>query len=448
MNNPVGFDSGLLKRELSFYKNDMIKKTNELANLKIKYNKLYRENIFNKNLISAILDINLGEYVTKDKVYDKIENCKLNLKNRRKLEEAYDILILKFDVEDKKSIMEEQSELIKELIKNSKAKELYSLEEELYKKYEKERELTYKVNRLINRHEQAEKEIKDKNIILGKLKHNTKILTKARDERTEGVGKKMEQKNKLMKEVKIIEDKMKKKKKFIRDKYVENNDCDKRIEEKGVLLNKMNEYKSQRGDLSKLIDKKKKEKIDIDKIIKEQDSRLKELNKENDILEQKVSQINNERQKLIIKGREPKNDGEKIANLDKELKQLKKDLEESTIYYKDKIQKLRNKLEINENKCKKNSEIININNNFKNDCDDKIQNITKKIGEITKNMQEIEKKEKYSKKDLELIIKQKEFLIKDIESQEKENNEIKSVGEQSREISKTWTILASACQNA
>ena len=103
---------------------------------------------------------------------------------------------------------------------------------------------------------------------------------------------------------------------------------------------------------------------------------------------------------------------------------------------------------MNENKCKKNSEIIKINNNFKSDCDDKIKNITKKIGEITKNMQDTEKKEKYSKKDLELIIKQKEFLIKDIESQEKENNEIKSVGGQSREISKTWTILASACQNA
>ena len=65
MNN-LDIDSTLLKKELSLYKSEMHKKKNELLKLKIKYGKLYEENIANKNLISNILSIPLDKVISRE----------------------------------------------------------------------------------------------------------------------------------------------------------------------------------------------------------------------------------------------------------------------------------------------------------------------------------------------------------------------------------------------
>ena len=115
--NQKDYDPKLLKKELASYKQDMHNKKNELLKLKIKYSKLYDENVSNKKLISTILGIPLDKYLTREAVLDKIDNCKLNDIDREKLEEAYIKIKLKLEIFEKKYKISEQNKYIEELKK-------------------------------------------------------------------------------------------------------------------------------------------------------------------------------------------------------------------------------------------------------------------------------------------------------------------------------------------
>ena len=113
--NQKDFDPNYLKKELSLYKLDMHAKKKDLVKLKIKYNKLEDENFMNKNLISNILGISFDKKnLTKEAVSDKIENCKLSVDNREKLQEAYTKILIKLEIDEKKTRINRQINYIEE----------------------------------------------------------------------------------------------------------------------------------------------------------------------------------------------------------------------------------------------------------------------------------------------------------------------------------------------
>ena len=86
--NQQYYDPEMLKQQLNNCKTKIHEQKSNYLNLKIRYGKLYNENMNNKNLISKILGTPLDKYVTKEEVLDKIENAKLTQNNRDKLQEA------------------------------------------------------------------------------------------------------------------------------------------------------------------------------------------------------------------------------------------------------------------------------------------------------------------------------------------------------------------------
>ena len=74
-NQQLEYDTNTLKKELSLIRTNLQKKKNELLLLKIKYTKLYDDNMNNKTILAKVLSIPLHNYITKDVLIYKIENC-------------------------------------------------------------------------------------------------------------------------------------------------------------------------------------------------------------------------------------------------------------------------------------------------------------------------------------------------------------------------------------
>ena len=100
--NQQYYDPEVLKKQLNNCKTKIHEQKSTFLNLKIRYGKLYNENMNNKNLISNILGTPLDKYVTKEEVLDKIENAKLTESKKAKLQEALDSIILRLNIEEKK----------------------------------------------------------------------------------------------------------------------------------------------------------------------------------------------------------------------------------------------------------------------------------------------------------------------------------------------------------
>ena len=137
--NQQYYDPEMLKEQLNSCKAIMHEQKSTYLNLKIKYGKLYNENLYNKNLISDILGVPLDKYLTKEEVLDKIENVKLNKKQRRILQEAFDCILLKMKIEEKKENNSKLIKYYKELKDNSKVKK--DLVDEFMEKCEEQRKL-------------------------------------------------------------------------------------------------------------------------------------------------------------------------------------------------------------------------------------------------------------------------------------------------------------------
>ena len=208
--NQQDYDPKVLKKELASYKQDMHNRKNELLKLKIKYSKLYDENVSNKKLISTILGIPLDKYLTKEAVLDKIENCKLSDIEREKLGEAYDKIKLKLEISEKKLKINEQIRYIEELEKNSKTKIINELEDDYYSKCEKQREFLRELKKLEEKYNFYEKEIKRINDNLEELKNNkTKLLEKEKEIKDKYENN-IQEKNNYLKQNRILDEKLKK----------------------------------------------------------------------------------------------------------------------------------------------------------------------------------------------------------------------------------------------
>ena len=352
--NQKEYDSNLLKKELSLYKADMHSKKNELLKLKIKYSKLYEENFSNKNLISSILGISLDKYLTREAVLDKIENCELSDKERKKLKEAYDIIKLKLEISEKKEKICQQNNYKEELIKNSKTKVINELKSDFLSKCEKQRSVLRNLKKLEEKFEFLEKEIKKTSEIIEELKKNKTNLKTKDNETKNKYENSIEEKNNLSKQNRQLDEKIKKQLKSNREKNRINYDNEKEIKDLEEALKEINGYKSERNDYLKNIEKKKKNVEDLDKIIKDQRNKINDLEKENNDLNTTMINYNLEKPKLLNKAREPKSEIDRMVNLENELKQLNKEKEETTKNHEEKQKHLKDESERENQKNQRN----------------------------------------------------------------------------------------------
>ena len=416
--NQKDYDPNLLKKQLSLYKADMHNKKNELLKLKIKYSKLYEENFSNKNLISSILGISLDKYLTREAVLDKIENCELSDDERKKLQEAYDIIKLKLEISEKKEKISQQNNYKEELIKNSKTKIINELKSDYLSKCEKQRKVIRNLEKLEEKYAYLEKEIKKNDDIIEELKKNRANLKAKDNESKNQYDNKVKEKDNLLKQNRQLDEKIKKQIISNRENYKKNYDCEKAIKDLEEILKEINDYKSERNEYLKIIEKKKKIVEDSDKIKKEQNNKIKELEKESDELTIKMRNYDNERPKLIAKAREPKSEIDHKISLENELKKLNKEKEETIKKYEEKQNQLKIESENEKKNNQMNKDIIKKNNLQKEDLNGKIAELEKKINEIDEKNKSLKENINNKQNDFSILLKEEE----NIKMQNEQNN--------------------------
>ena len=121
--NPNNLDIDSLKKKLISNKSNINKKRTELQDLKIQYNKLIDENKNHKNLIYEILhlenepnsssieieenNINIGLMgrITEEQLMSKINSCKIDEDQEKRLKDSYELINLRMELNNKKKLL-------------------------------------------------------------------------------------------------------------------------------------------------------------------------------------------------------------------------------------------------------------------------------------------------------------------------------------------------------
>ena len=305
-------DPNTLKKELSLIRTNLTKRKNELLLLKIKYTKLFDDNMNNKTIIAKVLSIPLHNYITKDVLIYKIENCELTPQNRELLEKAYEIINLKLDISNKKNKILQNNNYIEELKQNSKRKIITEYQNDYYTKCEHQRSLLNTLEKLEEKYDFYEKKINEIKDLMENERLKADKLINKEIEINDKFQKNIDEKNNLIKQMNQLEEKIKKQEKINNDKEKDIKEIEKRIGRKDEKLNVINDYVYSRDEEIRKVENKKQSKDEIEKLIKEQEKSIQELSDEFDKLNIKMTNYRNEKPKLLFKAKEPKKDIEKM----------------------------------------------------------------------------------------------------------------------------------------
>ena len=434
----IEYDSKTLKNDLSEYKTDIHKKKIELSNLKIKYSKLLEENNNNKSILANILSLSSYNHITKSVLIEKIENCQLTKENREILEDAYNILLLKLEISNKKKKIVQQNNFIEELKKNSKTKVINQYQNEYYTKCEQQRSLLDTLKKLEDKCDYYEKKISEINEKMNndKIKDN-KLLNKQM-EINENLSNILEKKNNLVKHIEQLDDKIKKQEKLFNDKEKDKKVIERKIYEGEQKLKIINNYKSNRKEQIKKLENKMKIKDEQEKELKEQEKQIQQLSKQNYELNEKMENYNIERPKLIIKGKESKKDIEKMKFLEEDIKNLYKKKEEEIKMHKEKQEKLKKLSEEETKKNEENDKSIKNNNSIRANLNNIINELISKISVIDDKNGKIEKDLEIEKNKFDKLNEKGENLKKQNEMDDLEytENQQKLEEERKKELNK------------
>ena len=375
----IKYNTNFLKQDLMTLRSEIHQRNNELHLLKIKFNKLLLDNIYNKTLLAKILDIPMNKIISKQMVFTKIRNCRLNPEKKQALQEAHEILTLKLDIENKKNLLEEKVLYINDLEKNSKKKIVNNLENEYFIKREKQRTLLKKLEKLEKKYNIYERKINEENEKIKKENMNNDKLIDMEVDKIDAVQKIFEEKCVIIKQMNQLVDKIKRLEKT-------NNDKEKQIKEQekeiGLNVQKyriISAYKKILPEEQTKINSKTKSKEEIESILKEYEKESKSLLEEYDTLNKKMLKYREEKPKLIRKAFEPRKEIERMESLKKELEELKTTKETTE---KNHTQKQKDLKEINVQDIKDNeqyTEIIEKNNNCKDELNKKIDDLRSKL---------------------------------------------------------------------
>ena len=433
--NPIEYDSEYLKSDLIAFRSEVQKRKNELLLLKIKYGKLLVDNINNKTLIANILCIPMNKLINRQILLSEINNCELSKEVRQTLKYAYKILVLKMELNSKKELLSKKILYLNMLNENSKINVLSHLQSEYFIKCEQQRSLLKVLTKLEEKYNLQENEIleleeklKNKNIksenLIGKEVQDFEQLSKI-------IG----QKDDIMKEINVLNNKINKKQRIYHGKRNEIKSLEKSNSYEQYKLKLIKVHPNTLSGLNDQILKKKKSQEEEEIFMKNQKEEIKNLQEEFLNLKVKLKNYINEKTKLIEKSHEGKDDIEYLESLLNELDSIKKikseteqnigerqqELKEIETKYKEEFEQNDKQIQINidiKKELKKNIETLNkkLNKavNKKNGIKSKINQAQNEINKLNKN--EIIIKKKLERKNTTL----KEKLDKEFE--EKKNN--------------------------
>ena len=433
--NPIEYDSEYLKSDLIAFRSEVQKRKNELLLLKIKYGKLLVDNINNKTLIANILCIPMNKLINRQILLSEINNCELSKEVRQTLKYAYKILVLKMELNSKKELLSKKIMYLNMLNENSKINVLSHLQSEYFIKCEQQRSLLKVLTKLEEKYNLQENEIleleeklKNKNIksenLIGKEVQDFEQLSKI-------IG----QKDDIMKEINVLNNKINKKQRIYHGKRNEIKSLEKSNSYEQYKLKLIKVHPNTLSGLNDQILKKKKSQEEEEIFMKNQKEEIKNLQEEFLNLKVKLKNYIDEKTKLIEKSHEGKNDIEYLESLLNELDSIKKikseteqninkrqqEIKEIETKYKEEFEQNDKQIQINidiKKELKKNIETLNkkLNKavNKKNGIKSKINQAQNEINKLNKN--EIIIKKKLERKNTTL----KEKLDKEFE--EKKNN--------------------------
>ena len=407
---PLEYDSENLKNDLMSFRSEVEKRKNELLRLKIKYSKLMLDNIHNKTLLAQILSIPKNKLITKGALLFKIRSCKLNNEERQSLKNAHEILKLKLELNSKKKLLTEKTTYLNSLIENSKLKVINNLQDEYFIKCEQQRKLLNKLHKLEKRYNNNERkvnEIKDKI----KKEEDSEYLYGFEGQGVDILNKSLDQRGNLMKQIHLLNDKIKKhekdyisKEKIIREKEQNNSSNEKKLKLIKEYLNIRPEKNNE------IIQLTKSQEMD-ETILKNYSQEIESLKNELNNLYNKVNYYREEKPRLLRKSKESKKDIEKMISLNKELetiKNLKKETEQKHNNKQNELNEINNEFNIiNKQYDEKREENINI----KNELNKKIEELKEKLKEI-KNKNNILEQNINKEKDKFNELEQNEIELK------------------------------------
>ena len=403
-------DAESLKQQLNNCKTMIHEQKATILNYKIKYGKLYTENMNNKNLISNMLGTPLERYLTKEEVMDKIENVKLTKKERNKKLVRY----------------------LKELNDNSKIKKINEMVNDFLEKCEEQRKLLRKIKSIeettnlietetamLEESIEKEKKLKNENM-KKKLTHKDKY------------NELIEERANLSHQNKLLIERLKKNLKLSREK-VEKNRL-KEIYLKDIEFNcqELDAYLKERDSQNKKIEEKKSLDEETRKNRKEQENIIKQLNTECEELNNKMANYIGEKPKLIKKAKEPKSDIDNMKKLEATLKELKMEKEKQNKLHEEKQSQLKNVDETERGIGAKNQEIIDNNKTTKDNMNKTIDELNLKIKELSDKFENDSKNLENMKSEYNKLINDEKKLKETIEANDAENETEKKKKEDER----------------
>ena len=408
-----------LKKQIFQNKTNFNKKKEELQFLKIKYNKLVRENRNYRKLIYEVLELhdetksNLESkihqenyfetpYISEEQLLNKINNCKIDKKQEKKLKNSFEMMNLKNKLNIKRELLFTKRREYKDLKYNISLKNTNEMKSKLENIRVNEKKIQNVVtvfedylqknktieNELLEKLEEEEK--KYEKIAREELEYKSKYIQKSNEE--EKIKKELEdidnrRKNKIYKNTKNVQfegGKLKGLKLKLHIKKITNE------------LDEINEYEKERDKLIDELEQKRK-KIDIlKKNNQKKEDEIRELDEKNTKLY--LSYIENKQEKNILenRGKEQNRDIKELKFLEEKIEQLEDIKYKLDIEIEDKINYLNNLKESCENKTEKIEKendtdklkiLIKENKNLKSKNDKmkkELESIEKKIQEYNK----------------------------------------------------------------
>ena len=248
-----------LKQELSNNRSEINKKKSELKELRILIGKLSEDNKNNKLLIAKILNIEMDKSFTKKELINTILNCKPTEEQKKELMEAYEVLLLKLKINDKKKILSENNYEINHLNKNATTKVLKELDNEYQLKCGHQKKISRVIHKMEENIKKNEKIIQDLEEEYNFQKEKNKKIKEKLEESEKNMKEAEDEKNVLMKEISELKDKMRK----MADKMTKEkikakvDDEDKYIKLTNQKIQDIKKYKENKEEIKKNIEAKK-----------------------------------------------------------------------------------------------------------------------------------------------------------------------------------------------
>ena len=405
INNPTEIGNSTrdienLRRNIHQAKINVNEKKKELQFLKIQYNKLIKENRQYKKLIYEVLDLhdeaknNIernenreifidSSIISEEQLINKINECKIDKKQKKELKSSFEILNLKDQLNIKRKLLLSKRKEIDDLKHGISIKNIYEMNSKLE---------TIRVNgkRLQNEVLSLEENLTKKEEIISKLENEIKKEEKENEKYNKQLSEYQTKYNIKLKELKEIE-------KDLNDidtkRKLQINKMTKNVRHEGSKLKglklkskifkmrddieKLEKYETEkRGDLKNLLEQKRKIVSDLKNKSIELENKIYDLEQKNNKLFTQVSQ--NEQEKIAFenRGKEQIKDIKRLKELEKVIYELKltkeqiiKELEEKQKFienvdnYNNKKNNIEEKKEIQEEKQGENSRSRNENQN-------------------------------------------------------------------------------------